>query len=104
MTKKQLIELEFSRKTYETIPTEEMAKKVTELEKVLQQKLEIWGDEEIYKKYQKLNKLNLSDRRLMIVFSLLDGSVAKTATFFSVNRKTILTNILRIKEQIGLTC
>lgn len=102
MTKKQLIELEFSRKTYETIPTEEMSKKVTELEKVLQQKLEIWDDEETYAKYQKLNNLNLSDRRLMIVYSLLDGSVAKTATYFKVNRKTILTNILRIKDLIGL--
>lgn len=102
MTKKERIELEFSRKTYETIPTEEMSKKVTELENILQQKLEIWDDEETYAKYQKLNNLNLSDRRLMIVYSLLDGSVAKTATYFKVNRKTILTNILRIKELIGL--
>lgn len=102
MTKKQLIELEFSRKTYETIPTEEMSKKVTELENVLQQKLEIWGDEDTYNKFQKLNTLNLSDRRLMLVYSLLDGSIPKTATFFSVNRKTIMTNILRIKTDLGL--
>lgn len=102
MNKKQLLELEFAKKTYETIPTEEMAKRVSELENILQQKLEIWDDEETYAKYQKLNNLNLSDRRLMIVYSLLDGSVAKTATYFKVNRKTILTNILRIKELIGL--
>ena len=102
MTKKQLIELEFSRKTYETITNAEMLEKVRYLESVLQQKLDLWGDEQEYSKFQKINKLNLSDRRLMLVYSILDGSIAKTATFYGVNRKTILTNILRIKEQIGI--
>lgn len=102
MTKKQLIELEFSRKTYETISNTEMLEKVRYLESVLQQKLDLWGDEQEYSKFQKINKLNLSDRRLMLVYSIMDGSIAKTATFYNVNRKTILTNILRIKEQIGI--
>lgn len=104
MTKaeRQRIELEMSRKTYESIPTEEMLEKVRYIEGVLNAKLDLWSDEETYKKYQKINTLNLSDKRLMIVYSLLDGSVAKTATFFSVNRKTIITNIERIKEQLGL--
>lgn len=102
MTKRQLVELEFSRKTYETIPTEAMSKRVTEVEKVLQKRLEIWDDEDTYAKYQRLNRLSLSDRRLMIVYSLLDGSVAKTAAFYRVNRRTILTNIERIKQQLEL--
>lgn len=102
MTKKQLIELEFSRKTYETISNTEMLEKVRYLESVLQQKLDLWGDEQEYSKFQKINKLNLSDRRLMLVYSIMDGSIAKTATFYNVNRKTILTNIERIKEQIGI--
>jgi len=102
MTKKQLIELEFSRKTYETITNAEMLEKVRYLEGVLQQKLDIWSDDEQYEKFQKINKLNLSDRRLMLVYSIMDGSVAKTATFYKVNRKTILTNILRIKTDLGL--
>lgn len=104
MTKaeRQRIELEMSRKTYESIPTEEMLEKVRYIEGVLNTKLDLWSDEETYKKYQKINTLNLSDKRLMIVYSLLDGSVAKTATFFSVNRKTVITNIERIKEQLGL--
>lgn len=102
MTKKQLIELEFQRKTYETITNAEMLEKVRYLEGVLQQKLDIWSDDEQYEKFQKINKLNLSDRRLMLVYSILDGSIAKTATFYGVNRKTVLTNILRIKEQIGI--
>ena len=104
MTKaeRQRIELEMSRKTYESIPTEEMLEKVRYIEGVLNAKLDLWSDEETYKKYQKINELNLSDKRLMIVYSLLDGSIAKTATYFSVNRKTVITNIERIKEQLGL--
>ena len=102
MNKKERIQLEMSRKTYETITNAEMLEKVRYLEGVLQQKLDIWSDDEQYEKFQKINKLNLSDRRLMLVYSIMDGSIAKTATFYNVNRKTILTNILRIKEQIGI--
>ena len=103
MTKKQLIELEFARKTYDVIPTSDMAKRVGEIEQILQKKLEIWDDEDIYNKYQLLNRLNLSDRRLMIVYSLLDGSVTKTASYFKVNKKTILTNIERIKTELNIS-
>lgn len=99
MNKKQLLELEFAKKTYETITNTEMLEKVRYLENVLQQKLDLWGDEQEYSKFQKINKLNLSDRRLMLVYSILDGSIARTATAFGVNRKTILTNIERIKKE-----
>lgn len=103
MTKKQQLELEFSRKRYDVLPdNKDVAEKVRYLEGVLQQKLDLWGDEQEYSKFQKINKLNLSDRRLMLVYSIMDGSIAKTATFYNVNRKTVLTNILRIKEQIGI--
>lgn len=103
MTKKELIELAFSKKTYDVIPTEDMAKRVGEIEQILQKKLEIWDDENVYNKYQSLNRLNLSDRRLMIVYSLLDGSITKTASYFKVNKKTILTNIERIKEILNIS-
>lgn len=102
MTKKERVQLEMSRKTYETITNAEMLEKVRYLEGVLQQKLDIWSDDEQYEKFQKINKLNLSDRRLMLVYSIMDGSIAKTATFYKVNRKTILTNILRIKELLNI--
>jgi hypothetical protein len=102
MTKKERVQLEMSRKTYETITNTEMLEKVRYLEGVLQQKLDIWSDDEQYEKFQKINKLNLSDRRLMLVYSIMDGSIAKTATFYKVNRKTILTNILRIKELLNI--
>ena len=103
MTKKQLLELEFSKKKYDVLPdNKDVAEKVRYLEGVLQQKLDLWGDEQEYIKFKKINSLNLSDRRLMLVYSIMDGSVAKTATFYKVNRKTILTNILRIKTDLGL--
>lgn len=100
MNKRELRELEFSRKKYDVIPTAEMSKRVSDLEKVLSEKMDIWDDEDTYNKYQQIYKLNLSDRRLLLVFSLLDGSIARTATYFQVNRKTILNNIERIKENL----
>lgn len=104
MTKKQLLELEFSKKKYDVLPdNKDVAEKVRYLEGVLQQKLDLWGDEQEYNKFKKINSLNLSDRRLMLVYSIMDGSVAKTATFYKVNRKTILTNILRIKELLNIS-
>lgn len=100
MTKKQQIELAFAKKKYDVIPTEEMAKKVSELDKLIEQPLNIFSDEDTYEKYAQLRKLNLSDRRLILVYSILDGSIAKTASYFNVNRKTILNNLNRIKEEL----
>lgn len=97
MTKGERIQLEMSRKTYERIPTPEMAAKVSELEKVLNEGLDIWSDELQYKRFQAVYRLNLSDRRLILVYSLLDGSIPRTATYFGVNRKTIQVNLDRIK-------
>lgn len=92
------MELEFSRRKYDVLPTDEMREKVTELEKILDNKLGLWDDEEMYDKLQKLNKLDVSDRRLLLVYSILDSSVVKTASYFNISRKTILNNINRIKE------
>lgn len=104
MTKaeKQRLELEFARKKYDIIPTAEMLEKVRYLESVLDEKLNIWSDEQTFEKYQKINNLNLSDKRLLLVFSILDGSVAKTAQYYLVNRRTILNNLERIKTDLGL--
>lgn len=102
MTKaeKERLELEFARKTYETIPTQEMTEKVRELEEILNKKINEWDNEDTYNKFQRINKLNLSDKRLLLVFSILGGSIAKTASYFGVNRRTIITNIERIKETL----
>lgn len=104
MTKaeKQRLELEFARKKYDVIPTAEMRDKVTEIEEILASDLTIWDDIEIYNKYKAINNLNLSDKRLLIVFSVLDGSIARTATYFGVNRKTVISNIERIKNELKI--
>ena len=100
LTKREKIELEFSRRKYDVIPTEEMATKVMELEHILDSDLGLWDDEYIYDNIHKLKRLNASDRRLLLVFSILDSSIIKTASYFKVSRKTILNNINRIKEII----
>lgn len=102
MNQRQRVQLEMSRRTYEKIPTKDMAAKVTELENVINSKLNIWDDEEQYKRFQLIYKLNLSDRRLLLVYSILDGSIAKTATYFNVNRRTIQNNLERIQGVLGL--
>ncbi len=103
MTKKEQLELQFAKKKYDVLPdNKNIVETVRYLESVLQQKMDVWSDEQEYEKFQKINKLNLSDRRLMLVFSILDGSIAKTATAFGVNRKTILSNIERIKNEMNL--
>lgn len=100
MTKREKIELEFSRRKYDIIPTEEMATKVMELEHSLDNDLGLWDDEYVYDSMQRLKRLNTSDRRLLLVYSILDSSIIKTAAYFKVSRKTILNNINRIKEII----
>lgn len=92
--------MEFSRRKYDIIPTEEMATKVMELEHSLDNDLGLWDDEYIYDSMQRLKRLNTSDRRLLLVYSILDSSIIKTAAYFKVSRKTILNNINRIKEII----
>lgn len=99
LTKREKIELEFSRRKYDVIPTEEMATKVMELEHMLDSDLGLWDDEYIYDNIHKLKKLNASDRRLLLVFSILDSSIIKTASYFKISRKTIKNNIDRIKYQ-----
>lgn len=99
---KERLELDFARKTFDTIPTEEMREKVRELEESLDRRLGIWDDEETHQRLQVINGLNLSDKRLLLVFSILGGSVAKTASYFNCNRRTVNAAIAKIKEEIGL--
>lgn len=79
----------------------ELAKQVSELEEIISQPLDMFGDPDIYEKYQKINRLNLEERRLMIVFSLYDGSVNRVATLFGVDRKTISNRVEDIMKKIN---
>ena len=78
----------------------ELAAMVKEVEEVITQPESIWGDDEEYEAYRKLRKLTLEERRLMIVWSILDCSNAKAARLFKVDIKTISTRIEDIRRKM----
>ena len=78
----------------------ELSVKVKQVEDFLNEPFTIWDDEERYETLQRLNNLSLEERRLYIVFSLLDCSLNKVAELFCVDRKTIETRIEEIKKKI----
>lgn len=72
---------------------------VVEIENIINDKINsIWADDFQRTFFLKLNKLNLSDKRLFIVYSLLDHSIIKTAKFFKVDRGTCRVAINKIKQ------
>lgn len=78
----------------------ELSKLVSEVEEVMSQPMTIWDDEETYKKYSLIGDLPLEERRLLIVYALLDCSVNRVAALFKVDRKTIDNRINEIKEKL----
>lgn len=74
---------------------------VTELERTIAQSMDdIWVDPITREYYQKLLALELGERRLWIVYSLLDHSIIKTAAYFRADRKTVSKAINLIKTKI----
>lgn len=74
---------------------------VTEVESIMAEKLDsIWTDPSEREYYLKLMNLTLSDRRLWIVYSLLNHSIIKTARHFHCHRGTIRDAITNIKLQL----
>lgn len=74
---------------------------VTELERTIAQSMDdIWVDPQTREYYQKLLALELGERRLWIVYSLLDHSIIKTAAYFRADRKTVSKAINLIKTKI----
>lgn len=62
--------------------------------------MDIWSDEEEYETLQKVNNLCLEEKRLYIVYALLDCSINRVAELFKVDRKTIESRINEIKNKI----
>lgn len=74
---------------------------VTELEQTIKDTVDdIWAEPFVREYYIKLSKLNLSDRRLWLTYSLLDHSIIKVAAYFHCDRKTASNAINRIKNEI----
>lgn len=72
---------------------------VTELEQTIKETVnDIWADPFVRDYYIKLMDLDLSDRRLWLVYSILDHSIIKTAAYFHCDRKTVSNAINRIKN------
>ena len=79
---------------------EVLCTKVKQVEEFLNEPMDIWSDEEEYRTLQKVNNLSLEQKRLYIVFALLDCSIPKVAKLFKVDVKTIKTRIDEIVTKI----
>lgn len=79
---------------------EQLCSKVKQVEEFLNEPMDIWSDEEEYESLQKVNNLSLEEKRLYIVFALLDCSLPKVAKLFKVDVKTIKVRIDEISEKI----
>ena len=76
---------------------------VTEVEGIIAEKLgSIWTDDIEREYYLKLMNLTLSDRRLWIVYSLLNHSIIKTARHFNCHRGTVRDALNNIKKQLEI--
>lgn len=78
----------------------ELSKKVKEVEEIISEPLNIFTDEDEWKIFRSVADLPLEERRLFIVFALLDCSIPRVAKLFRVDVKTIKTRIDEISEKI----
>ena len=78
----------------------ELTVKVKEIEDIINEPLTIWTDDDEFYAYRSVSELPLEERRLFIVYSLLDCSVTKVAKLLKVDRKTIESRIFEIKQKI----
>ena len=79
---------------------EVLCSKVKQVEEFLNEPMSIWSDEEEYETLQKVNNLSLEEKRLYIVYALLNCSIPSVAKLFKVDVKTIKTRIDEISEKI----
>ena len=78
----------------------ELSRKVKEVEEIISEPLTIFTDDDEYNAYRSVADLPLEERRLFIVYSLLDCSVTKVAKLLCVDRKTIESRISEIKQKL----
>ena len=78
----------------------ELSRKVKEVEEIISEPLTIWSDDDEITAYRSVADLPLEQRRLFIVYSLLDCSVTKVAKLLQVDTKTIKSRIFEIKQKL----
>lgn len=91
------------RKCYSNIHTKEMKEDIADLEKYIDDTVtSIWADDSQIAYFKKIKELDLSSRRLWLVYTIFNNSIVKTARYFSVDRKTVSTAIATIKSKLDL--
>ena len=78
----------------------ELSKKVKEVEEIISEPLNIWTNDDEWIAYRSVADLPLEERRLFIVYSLLDCSVTKVAKLLCVDTKTIKSRINDIMKKL----
>ena len=78
----------------------ELSKKVKEVEDIINEPLTIWTDVDEFSAYRSVADLPLEERRLFIVYSLLDCSVTKVAKLLCVDNKTVKSRIDDIMKKL----
>lgn len=78
----------------------ELSRKVKEVEEIISEPLTIFTDDDEFSAYRSVADLPLEERRLFIVYSLLDCSVTKVAKLLCVDTKTIKSRIFEIKQKL----
>ena len=78
----------------------ELSKKVKEVEEIIYEPLDIFTDEDEWKIFRSVADLPLEERRLFIVYALLDCSLPRVAKLFRVDVKTIKSRIDEILNKI----
>ena len=78
----------------------ELATKVKELEEIISEPLTIFTDDDEWIAYRSVADLPLEERRLFIVYSLLDCSITKVAKLLKVDTKTIKSRIDDIMKKL----
>lgn len=85
---------EFATKKKLTLPDDtELVHRVTEVEQEMNSPLDVFGDEERHRMFSKIMSLSLEERRLLIVWSILDCSFTRAAKLFKVDVKTVSSRI-----------
>ena len=78
----------------------ELSKKVREVEEIISEPLNIWTNDDEWIAYKSVADLPLEERRLFIVYSLLDCSITKVAKLLKVDTKTIKSRIDDIMKKL----
>ena len=89
------------KKTYNNITGQEMMEVVEDIEEAMSKiDNDIFANPYMIDCFDKLKKLDTSERRLFIVYSELNCSVVKTAKYFNVDRRTVSNRIKEIKDKM----